>query len=311
MKVNEDFRHLNKCAWWMTPAVFALTTFGIGAFGDLDLLAQNVTAEPAAVLVGAGDIAACRGPASDSIAAKTAVLIDKIPGTVFAAGDLVYEYGSEQEFKECYDPTWGRFKDRTLPAPGNHEYLTANAAAYYAYWGQAAGEPGNGYYSVQLGSWRVISLNSNIDVGAGSKQEQWLRNELKAHAARCMLAFWHHPLTSSGSYGYNPNMRYIFQALYDAGVDVVINGHAHVYERLVPHDAQEKADPARGIRVFVVGTGGGVPLGFDAVLPISEVRQRDVFGVFKLALRPDGYSWEFIPIEGQSFRDTGEGQCHD
>jgi calcineurin-like phosphoesterase family protein len=305
MKTNESH-----CAQWLVPAAAALIALGIGALWSLDTLAQSVAGEPEAVLVGAGDIATCRGPASESIAAKTAALIEKIPGTVFATGDLAYEYGSEKEFKECYDPTWGRFKDRTLPAPGNHEYLSANAAPYYAYWGRAAGEPGNGYYSVQLGNWRVISLNSNIDVGAGSKQEQWLRNELKTYPARCTLAFWHHPFTSSGSYGYNPNMRYIFQALYEAGIDVVINGHAHVYERLAPHDAQEQADPARGIRVFVVGTGGGIPLGFDAVLPISEARQRDVFGVLKLTLRSDGYSWDFIPIEGQTFHDAGEGKCH-
>ena len=168
---------------------------------------------------------------------------------------------AKRSLGSAYDPTWGRFKARTLPAPGNHEYNSVNAAPYYAYWGSAAGEPGNGYYSVQLGSWRVIVLNSNIDAGTGSKQERWLRNELMTHPARCTLAFWHHPLTSSGSYGKNPNMRDLFQALYDAGADVVINGHAHVYERLAPHDAQGQADPARGIRVFVVGTGGGIPLG--------------------------------------------------
>jgi hypothetical protein len=156
----------------------------------------------------------------------------------------------------------------------------------------------------------VIALNSNIDAAAGSEQELWLRNELRTHPARCILAFWHHPLFSSGSGGNNPNMRDIFQALYEAGADVVINGHDHSYERFAPHDAQGRADPLRGIRVFIVGAGGGIPLGFLNVSANSEVRQRDVLGVIKLTLRSDSYAWEFIPIEGQTFLDAGEGKCH-
>jgi hypothetical protein len=293
----------------MIEILITLATFLIlAAAGPF---APDASAQQEAVLVGAGDIARCfRKPALETDAAKTAALIEQIAGTVFVAGDLVYEYGTEDEFKNCYDPTWGRFKARTLPAPGNHEYYSRNAGPYYAYWGSAAGEPGKGYYGVQLGSWRVIALNSNIDAAAGSEQELWLRNELRTYPAHCILAFWHHPLFSSGSEGNHPNMRDIFQALYEAGADVVINGHDHSYERFAPHDVQGRADPLRGIRVFIVGTGGGIPLGFLNVSANSEVRQRDVLGVIKLTLRPDGYSWEFIPIEGQTFRDAGEGKCH-
>lgn len=287
--------------------VVALT--GAGSF------AREATAQQEVTLLAAGDVASCGGlpaSASESRAAKTAALIERIPGTVIAVGDLAYERGEEREFKNCYDPTWGRFKARTLPVPGNHEYQSTDAAPYYAYWGSAAGQPGKGYYSVQVGSWRVIGLNSSIDVEAGSEQERWLRNELKTHPAHCTLAFWHHPLFSSGSVGNNPQMRDIFQALYEAGADLIINGHDHVYERFAPQTAQGSADPVRGIREFIVGTGGGFSTGFrQAVQPHSEVRETDVFGVLKLTLRAEGYAWEFVPIEGQTFHDAGEGKCHD
>jgi calcineurin-like phosphoesterase family protein len=274
-------------------------------------LAKYATAQQEVVLIGAGDIAQCfRRPASGSIAAKTAALIEQIPGTVFAAGDLAYQDGEEEEFKDCYDPTWGRFKARTLAVPGNVEYQSMYAAPYYAYWGRAAGEPGKGYYSVQLGSWRVIALNSNIDADAGSEQGRWLFEELKAHPARCTLAFWHRPLFSSGVEGNHPKMRDVFQALHEAGAAVVINGHDHVYERFAPQDAQGQADPVRGIRVFIVGTGGATSMGFSQIRTNSEVRQKDVFGVLKLTLSTDRYRWEFLPIEGQTFRDSGEGKCN-
>jgi hypothetical protein len=273
---------------------------------------SDAAAESEAILIGAGDVGQCGGkPASETEAAKTAALIEQIAGTVFVAGDLVYPYGEEAGFRSCYDPTWGRFKARTLPVPGNHDYAAYRAAPYYAYWGRAAGEPGKGYYSVEVGNWRVIALNSMIEAGAGSEQERWLRAELTAHPTHCTLAFWHHPLISSGLMGNNPKMRDIFQALYEGGVDVVINGHDHVYERFAPQDAQGRADSERGIRVFIVGTGGASLQGFSTVRANSEVRQADVFGVIKLTLRVDAYTWEFIPIEGQTFRDSGEGKCHD
>lgn len=295
----------------MIRLVSALASLALLTVADSGLFAQDGTGQQEIVLVGAGDIAQCFSrPAVEARAAKTAALIDQIPGTVFVAGDLAYEGGNAEEFENCYGPTWGRFKARTLPVPGNIEYQSRNAAPYFAYWGTAAGEPGQGYYSVKLGSWRVIALNSNVDTRGGSEQVRWLRNELKANPARCTLAFWHHPLISSGWTGDNAHVRSLFEALYGAGADVVINGHDHVYERFAPHDPQGQADPAHGIRVFIVGTGGATSVPFARVRASSEVRKSDVYGVLRLRLRADSYAWEFVPIEGQTFRDSGEGKCH-
>jgi 3',5'-cyclic AMP phosphodiesterase CpdA len=294
-------------------AVVTVAILWVAAVTGAGSAAGEAPAGQEVTLIAAGDVAMCYGgPASESMAAKTAALIERIPGTVIVAGDLAYWNGSEDDFTSCYHPTWGRFKARTLPVPGNHEYDSPGAAPYFAYWGSAAGQPGKGYYSVQVGSWRVIGLNSNIAAEAGSEQERWLREELKAHPAHCTLAFWHHPVFSSGSAGgNNPKMRDIFQALYEAGADVVINGHDHTYERFAPQTARASADPVRGIREFVVGTGGGFATEFGNPVTNSAVRKTGVFGVLKLTLRADRYSWEFIPIEGQTFSDAGEGQCHD
>jgi 3',5'-cyclic AMP phosphodiesterase CpdA len=295
-------------------ALMTLATLAAVALTDAGSFARQATAEERVTLLAAGDVAMCDGrSASESMAARTAALIERMPGTVIVAGDLAYWQGSEGDFTNCYDPTWGRFKARTLPVPGNHEYESPEAAPYYAYWGSAAGQPGKGYYSVQVGSWRVIGLNSNIAAHAGSEQERWLREELKTNRAHCTLAFWHHPVFSSGSVGgNNPKMRDIFQALEEAGADLIITGHDHTYERFAPQTAQGSADSVRGIREFIVGTGGGFSTPFRTeVQPNSEVRKTDVFGVLKLTLRTEGYAWEFVPIEGQTFRDAGEGKCHD
>lgn len=294
-------------------AAVIVTILGIVAATGAGSAAAEAPAGQPVTLIAAGDVAICYGrPASESMAAKTAALIERIPGIVIVAGDLAYPDGSETDFTSCYHPTWGRFKARTLPVPGNHEYFSPGAAPYFAYWGSAAGQPGKGYYSVQVGSWRVIGLNSNIAAEAGSEQQRWLREELKAHPAHCTLAFWHHPLFSSHSPGgNNPKMRDIFQALFEAGADVVINGHDHTYERFAPQTAHGSADPVRGIREFVVGTGGAFATEFGNPATNSEVRKTDVFGVLKLTLRADSYSWEFIPIEGQTFSEAGEGKCHD
>ena len=300
----------------MIRALVTLVTLAFLILSDAGAFTPDAMAQPEAILVGAGDVARCfRKPALETEAAKTAALIEQVPGTVFVAGDLVYENGWEEEFRNCYEPTWGRFKARTLPVPGNNDYNAPKAAPYFAYWGSRAGEPGKGYYSVEVGSWRVIGLNSNIESDGGSEQERWLRTELATHPTHCTLAFWHHPVFSSG-WGSGMTrttrkMRDIFRALYEGGADVVITGHDHVYERFGPQDPEGRADPVRGIREFIVGTGGAAPTGFAQIVPNSEVRQADVFGVLKLTLRPDGYTWDFIPIEGQTFHDSGEGKCHD
>jgi acid phosphatase type 7 len=264
-------------------------------------------------LVGAGDIASCDDLAG---AEATARLIDKIPGTVFAAGDLAYPDGSDEQFAKCYGPTWGRFKDRTRPAPGNHEYHKGRASGYNRYFAAAAGDPDKGYYSYELGTWHIIVLNSECAEVGGcnpqSPQTQWLRQDLSQHAGGCKLAYFHKPLFSSGAkHGNDPEVKPLWDVLYAASADVVINGHDHDYERFAPQDPSGRLDPKQGIREFVVGSGGknshrkmGNPQ------PNSEARNDDTFGVLKLTLHPRGYDWEFVPEAGKTFSDRGSDPCH-
>jgi hypothetical protein len=270
---------------------------------------QPATADP--VIVGAGDIADCKAL---SPAAKTANLLAQIDGTVFTLGDDAYENGTPRQFADCYGPTWGRFKARTRPVVGNHEYGTAFARGYFDYFGAAAGDPTKGYYSYDLGQWHLIVINSNCtQVGgckAGSPQEQWLRQDLAAHPAPCTVAMWHHPRYSSGEHGDDRSLRDIWQALYDANADVVLSGHDHDYERFGPQDADSRSDPARGIRQFVVGTGGRELYKWEHEDPDSEVKNNETFGVLKMTLHDGGYDWEFIPVEGQTFTDKGSAKCH-
>ena len=272
-----------------------------------------VSSGSVAVLVGAGDIASC----DDLTGAQaTAKLIDTIPGTVFAAGDLAYPDGSDEQFANCYGPTWGHFKDRTRPAPGNHEYRSGGASGYSRYFGAAAGDPQKGYYSYELGDWHIIALNSECyAVGgceAGSPQEQWLRQDLAAHPTKCTLAYWHKPLFSSGAeHGNDPEVKPLWDALYAANADVVIGGHDHHYERFAPQDPSGKPDPHRGIREFVVGTGGkNSHRKLASPQPNSEVRQADTYGVLKLTLHSTSYDWAFVPESGKTFADSGSGTCH-
>ncbi|MEZ4668981.1 MAG: metallophosphoesterase [Anaerolineae bacterium] len=266
---------------------------------------------PDPVLVGAGDIASCEltGGASASGAAATAVLIENISGTVFTAGDDAYPSGTEEDFQDCYDATWGKFKDRTLPAPGNHDYVTDEGAPYFSYFGQQAGESGKGYYSTDLGAWHIIILNSNLYAEAGQAQLQWLKDDLDSDTAICTLAIWHHPLFSSGLHGNNDYVAPLWRALYDAGADVVINGHDHIYERYAPQDAKANAD-AQGMREFIVGTGGAPLYPLLFAKPNLEVRSATTFGVIKLTLHSSSYDWEFIPVKADGFTDTGTANCH-
>jgi hypothetical protein len=261
------------------------------------------------VLVGAGDIAYC-----DKVEHQaTAALLDRIlmahPGaTVFTAGDNAYPNGTAEEFANCYEPSWGRFKARTRPSAGNHDYYTAHGAPYYAYFGANAGPAGRGYYSYDLGDWHIISLNSNLRESTGSVQEEWLRRDLAANPKVCTLAYWHHPRFSSGPHGNNRRASALYQALYDHRASVVITGHDHHYERFAPQDPQGEADPT-GIRVFIVGTGGASLRPIRHLQPNSEVHNTTTHGVLKLTLRPTSYDWEFIPIAGQTFRDSGSAPC--
>ncbi len=267
-------------------------------------------------LVGAGDIAGC-GDLSGAEA--TAKLIDGIPGAVFAAGDLAYTSGTFQEFEDCYQPTWGRFKQRTKPAPGNHEYNGSDAVGYFLYWGRQAGDPAKGYYSYDLGAWHIVVLNTNCNVkvlggcAEGSPEETWLRKDLAAHPNACILAYGHHALFSSGlfsSHARHEELRPFWQDLYAAHADLILAGHEHSYERFAPQDPEGRADTEHGIRQITVGTGGKSHTFLSFAQPNSEVRNMDTFGVLKLTLAPGNYKWEFIPEAGKTFRDSGQGTCH-
>ena len=266
-----------------------------------------------AEVVAAGDIASCRTEADEA----TAQLVEGIDGTVLALGDNAYPRGSAANFEECYEPSWGRFKGRTKPVPGNHEYYTQGARDYFEYFGQAAGEPEEGYYSYELGSWHVVALNSNCEevrCGPGSSQTRWLREDLAANdEARCTLAYMHHPRFSSGEEhgSTGGGVEELWEVLYEADTDVVLSGHEHNYERFAPQDPEGNAEPSRGIRQFVVGTGGGGGEGpISEPIANSEVRTDGTDGVLTLILQPKSYEWEFVAVEGESFTDSGAAQCH-
>jgi hypothetical protein len=281
----------------------------------LQLTSQGVAPPPYngdPILVGAGDIAGCP---DFSGAEATAKLLDSIPGTVFTAGDNAYEEGTAQQFHDCYGVTWGRHKSRTRPAPGNHEFHSGGATPYFDYFGASAGDPARGYYSYDLPAWHIVVLNSECDqVGgcqSGSPEEKWLRQDLQTHPATCTLAYWHKPLFSSGAkHGNDLGMKDFWKGLYEARAAIVINGHDHDYERFAPQDPEGKADPVRGIREIVVGTGGKSHRPFAAPLPTSELRNDDTYGVLKLTLHAKSYDWEFIPEAGKTFRDSGSDTCH-
>jgi Calcineurin-like phosphoesterase len=261
------------------------------------------------VLVGAGDIADC---ALDRGAA-TAALLDTIPGTVFTAGDNAYPHGTPEEYRDCYDPTWGRHRARTHPAAGNHDWETADLAGYRGYFGAAATPAGRSWYSYDLGAWHVIVLDSNCSSVGGcapeSEQGKWLASDLAASKARCTLAVWHHPRFSSGEHGNDASVAPFWRTLYDAGADIVVNGHDHDYERFAPQDPDARADDARGIREFVVGTGGAELRQFSAPRPNSVVRAAVAHGVVRFALHPSGFDWRFISTTGE-FSESGTGACH-
>ena len=260
---------------------------------------------PTAFLVGAGDIAMCGSGGNPQATAK---MVDSIDGTVVTLGDNAYPNGTAANYKSCYDTSWGRFKGRTKPAPGNHEYDSdSTAQPYFDYFGAAAGPVGAGYYSYDLGNWHVIALNSSAPVGANSAQAAWLKGDLSANNAKCELAYFHYPLFSSSEHGNIQSMRAIWQILYDAGVDVVLSAHDHAYERFAPQTPDGAPDPTGGIREFVVGTGGAPPYTFPNVRPNSEVRL-STNGVIKMALKFGGYDWNFISTSGPG--DSGSGTCH-
>jgi acid phosphatase type 7 len=265
------------------------------------------------VVIAAGDIAGCATEDDEA----TARLVGGIEGTVLTLGDNAYESGTSADFAECYDPYWGQFKARTRPSPGNHEYETPGASGYFKYFGAAAGDPDEGYYSYDLGSWHLIAVNSNcgegeLRCGPGSPQGRWLEEDLAANDEEaCTLAYFHHPLFTSGVY--RPGIKRVeplWEILYAAGVDVVLNGHDHNYQRFAPQDPQGRADPEDGIRQFVVGTGGRGLYQISHPIANAEAYDDNTHGVLELTLHPKRYDWEFVPVEGGTFSDSGVARCH-
>lgn len=293
----------------VAPGSAGVTATGGGKVGAATITVTS-PAPSVAVLLAAGDIAQCSSGNDEA----TAAILDTIPGTVAVLGDNAYDDGSLVEYTDCYGPSWGRHKARTHPSAGNHEYQTAGAAGYWAYWGASAGVAGQGYYSYDLGAWHIVALNSNcaeVSCAAGSAQEQWLRADLAAHPNACTLAYWHHPRFSSGAaHGDNPAVGPLWQALYEAGAELVLNGHEHLYERFAPQTPLGVADPAAGIRQFTVGTGGKGLYQVGTLKANSQVVENGTFGVLKLTLAAGGYTWEFVAAAGGAFTDSGTGSCH-
>jgi 3',5'-cyclic AMP phosphodiesterase CpdA len=265
-----------------------------------------------------GDIARCAyrdpkyAPAAGTADTVAAGLAADPQAVVLTLGDNTYPVGAMKEFTDCYAPTWGRFKDRTWPSPGNHEYYTRGAVPYFQYFGARAA---HGWYSLEIGSWHVVSLDSNLGPAAHAAQIEWLRADLASHPARCTLAFWHHPLYSSGGHGNVPKMHDAWALLMQAGAELVLSGHDHDYERFAPQDADGHLDEARGMRQFVVGTGGTYPTPFLLTVAHSELRDASRTGVLKLHLREGGYDWEFLESSrvttlGVAPPDKGSGVCH-
>ncbi|HUG47102.1 MAG TPA: metallophosphoesterase [Candidatus Limnocylindria bacterium] len=299
-RVSAGLRHVGLLL--AVPLLFGSSTI---ATGD----EARWPSSPSKVFVGAGDIAYCDHDGDD----RTAALLDEIEGAVFTIGDNSQNEGTHQQFHDCFEPGWGRHKWRTRPAVGNHDRLTAGAQGYFDYFGEAAGPAGRGYYSYEVGDWRIVTLDSNCDyVGgchAGSEQERWLRAELAANPAPCTLAIWHHPLFNSGDVGEHPQVRDLWIALEEAGADIVLNGHDHHYERFARQDAYGQRSQT-GMRQFIVGTGGATPHGVGVASPNSELFRIGSLGLLKFELRPNSYTWEFISTPGDSFTDRGWDVCY-
>jgi hypothetical protein len=280
--------------------------------------AGDIACDPASTSynAGAGTASSCRQRYTSDLLANGGLT------EVLTLGDNQYDNGTLAAFQQSYDPTWGRLKTITRPAVGNHEYQTSSTAAgYFDYFNGSgsltgpAGDRDKGYYSYDVGNWHLIALNSNcarVSCSAGSAQDQWLRADLAAHPVACTLAYWHHPLFSSGAHGNIATSQPFWNALYAGGADVVLNGHDHDYERFAPQTPAAAADAASGIRQFVVGTGGKSQAAFPAggVKPNSQVRNAGTYGVLRLALHASSYDWQFKSEAGKTFTDSGSGNCH-
>ncbi|MES2103438.1 MAG: metallophosphoesterase [Pseudomonadota bacterium] len=302
--------------------IAACLAVGAGCVGQAALAAKAKAVPPVGktvkgiTLYAAGDIAECKSKfAGESNAAKTANLIQAGLGKdskaiVLTLGNNTYPVGTTEEFNQCYDATWGKFITRTLPSPGNHDYAMPLGQGYYNYFGEQAGQDRHGYYSSNLGSWHIVSLNSNLKDGEFQAQLKWLQDDLKNNKRSCTLAFWHHPVYSSGGRGNNAVMLPAWKILQDAKADLVLSAHDNNYERFAPQDAAGRRDDTGGMREFVVGTGGARLTAMLLTKPNSEVRDNSSYGVLKLTLNEKGYDWEFLPVASQAFSDKGTDKCH-
>jgi hypothetical protein len=281
-----------------------------------DTATPEATATPAEInLIGAGDIVNCDGAGGKA----TAKLLAQFPGaTIFTAGDNIDHLATPKEFKNCFGPTWGVFKNQIHPAIGDMEYNMKKppAYAYFDYFGAAAGTPQEGWYSYDVGGWHIVVLNSECarvnGCQAGSPQEKWLKDDLAAHPAQCSMAVWHMPRFYSALAQGLPAFKDVWQDLYDAGVELVVNAHLHYYMRYAPMDVEGQLDEAKGIQEFIVGTGGAIPLvkGAPSCTGNCQVLNNTTFGVIKLTLHPDSYDWAFVPEPGKTFTDGGSRACH-
>ena len=264
-------------------------------------------------MVAAGDLATCDADTDERTAELAGGIVAEHDATIVTLGDHAYPDGTAAQWEGCYGPSWGRFATRTHPVLGNHDYHTDLAAPYFAYFGEAAGTPGEGWYSLEIGGWHVVALNSNCELvgcDADSPQGRWLAEDLAASDAACTLALFHHPRWSSGPEGDQGKVAELWRLLHAGGADVALSAHAHQYERLAPMDGAGGVHQEGGLRQFVVGTGGRSLYPFGAVNPGSEIRSDASFGVLELTLRPDGYDWEFVPVDDGGFTDSGSGSCH-
>lgn len=298
----------------MKPKAYSALALSIGAIatafacmerpdGVLQPSEETALAESPAILLAVGDIAGCPVRYKDEV---TADLVADLPGTIALLGDVVYEDAKHWEFKQCYDPSWGRVLSRSRPSPGNHEYRTEEALPYYQYFGSRAGPSGKGYYTYKLGTWRIYSLNSERLI---AEQTTWLTAHLAANPSKCILAYWHKPLYTSGPHPNELTVRPLFDALNRAGAEVVLSGHSHNYERFAPQDADGNLKLKGGTRQFVVGTGGAELKDFVTIQPNSKLRYLAGHGVLRMNLSPGKYSWNFLPVPGALAADSGYANC--
>lgn len=298
----------------VTHAVSAVADPVIAAAGDIacDPLSSSYNG-------GAGTSTKCRQRATSDL------LVGAGLSAVIPLGDNQYYCGSLAAFQTAYDPTWGRVKSITHPVVGNHEYGTSpassrtdcdatntGAAGYFGYFGSAAGAMGKGYYSYDVGSWHIISLNTNCSKAGGcsssTPQGRWLAADLAATTKPCILAAFHIPLFSSGGRA-AANSQSFWNALYARHADVILTAHDHIYERFAAQSPAGLADPL-GIRQFIVGTGGANHTSIATIASNSEVRNTTAYGVLRMTLHANSYDWQFAPIAGAGFADAGSGSCH-